>query len=142
MVWQFLLTADRLSGYLWRYLVMAYLTPQFPLTCDVLRWNGVAYVLSFSSTCAFRTLDHNGRQLVYMTTLLEQAYGLIYLPKGTDVRSDVDRTVVGTRDIIVIPSGGHTWYRVLSVGDQAKGFPNEFRVAFVEQEQTSDGPHS
>jgi len=55
---------------------------------------------------------------------------LLLLPARSDVRS---KTVAPVADVIEIPALSGMWYQISAVGDVARDFPNEYRVACVVQ---------
>lgn len=57
---------------------------------------------------------------------------LLFLPKLTDIKTGVlDGVTIG--DVCEVPAGTGRWYRIAVFDDVNKGYPNEFRVAYIEQ---------
>ncbi len=61
---------------------------------------------------------------------------LIYFPKRTDVRDGLNAPGA---DTIELPSGTGRFYQVVHVDDAARGFINEFRIAWVYKLQGPGG---
>ncbi len=53
---------------------------------------------------------------------------MLLLPAGSDIR---DYSTSSGDDFAECPSGSGRLYRVKYVDDVARGFPNEYRIAFV-----------
>jgi hypothetical protein len=53
----------------------------------------------------------------------------LLLPQGADVR--VFFNTGGGGDTIEVPSSSGRFYEVVAVDDVSKGFPTEFRIAFI-----------
>lgn len=62
---------------------------------------------------------------------------IVFLPKGTDVRDSYSQP--GTH-YLEIPGGSGRYYEVIIVDDVAKGFTNEYRVAYVSKTGTWPTP--
>jgi hypothetical protein len=57
----------------------------------------------------------------------------LLLPAGTDIRDWAcwDGLAMDQPDVVEAPRGTGRYYTVIQVDDVAKGFPNEYRVAFI-----------
>lgn len=116
-----------------------YLTPAFPQTAAIYSFNGIVLALRQNVMCDVRCMTHNGDVLGLGITLNQGVYPVMfYFPIGTDVRDPTDNG--GLRDFIEMPRGSQSFYPVISVNDQAKGFPNAFRTAYAYHAQTGFPP--
>lgn len=110
---------------------MAFVIPQFPITCDVYRGPWLARALAIS---ALPCNLGQGRRIVLSESVaapqLEGSFNVSQLlcPKSSDVR---DFSTSVTPDVIECPSGSGRWYGVLGVDDMGKGFPNEHRFVLM-----------
>lgn len=71
------------------------------------------------------------------TTLSPSVYRYIYLPRRTDVRCNPDGT---GGDLIRLPAGGTTIYRVIDVQDMQRDTPQEQRRVLVIWDQQDTFP--
>jgi len=121
---------------------MSFTLPDFNLTCDiysgpydtrVLRLSGVACNLAMGRRVQVVFHDPTGLGFGAATAQL-------LLPSGTDVR-DVSQLMGGgpPYDIVEVPAGSGRWYVVNSVDDVGKGFPNEYRLAFLAKLSSNSG---
>jgi hypothetical protein len=62
--------------------------------------------------------------------ITDSACPWIVVPMWTDLRGD-DTCGAGLGDVVEFPQGTAVYYRILSVIDQHKAQPNEFRLALV-----------
>jgi len=84
-----------------------------------------------------RFMGRDGRP-IWMTGGANTAdYIMIYLPARTDVRALEDQFPLPP-DKIEIPPGSGSFWLVDAVGDQARAFPNEFRVVMASKDH--NGP--
>jgi len=105
-------------------------TPNLPLLCNIYDW--------FTPLTSVPVPRHSDVpcQLRYLKTQeAERAGGgtnywcpLLLLGAGKDVRM-YDATTGTQSDIVECPAGSGLFFNVMSVGDVAKGFPNEYRAA-------------
>lgn len=62
----------------------------------------------------------------------EQTYWVfswaLLAPPAADLRDSFNS---GGPDLVELPAGSGRWYTVVAVDDVAKGFPNEYRIAFI-----------
>lgn len=60
---------------------------------------------------------------------------VLLLPRGTDIRTNISGGGVVYSDFVRLPiyetDGRVRWWCVMDMGDVAKGFPNEYRRAFI-----------
>jgi len=109
---------------------MAYILPDFNLTCDIYTGPWLTKVFRLSSDCNLAI----GRRVMFIPfDWANQAptyapLSQLLLPPLTDVQ---DASVTGEPDIIECPAGSGRWYRVAGVDDMGKGFPNEHRFAMI-----------
>jgi hypothetical protein len=62
----------------------------------------------------------------------------LLLPPGSDIRDGLTSTGY---DAVEVPSGSGRYYTVIFVDDVGKGFPNEYRMAFlVKSDVNGDWP--
>lgn len=112
---------------------MVHNPPQFPLAANTWRW-GAVQGGSYAQWLVGVRCQLHVRPVMFATTGTTDPSGpallaQIYFPKGTDV-GDVANGL-SRPDLIECPAGSGCRYTVAWVGDIAKGFPNEFRIALV-----------
>lgn len=58
---------------------------------------------------------------------------MLLLPAGSDIRdwASWDGVAIDQPDLVEVPVGSERYYTVAQVDDVAKGFANEYRVAFI-----------
>jgi hypothetical protein len=54
----------------------------------------------------------------------------LLLPAGTDI-ADAFSSAFGVGDVVEVPAGSTRYYWVEIVDDVARGFPNEYRIAYI-----------
>lgn len=107
----------------------AHKVPQFPLSVGIWRSNNATtnppsiltvgqLVVGATHTQPFLTSGISPNNVTQS----------LYLPKLTDIR-DAHSTL--GQDTVEVPRGSGRFYQVLLFDDVAKGFPNEFRIAFI-----------
>jgi len=118
---------------------MAYVIPNFNLTCDIYPgnggWNPVVGALPTSPArlTAVPCALVYGRRVQVVSTGGTSSPGILVfamnllVAKGTDIRGMQDST--GIPDWVRCPSGSSRWYQVSWVDDIGKGYPNEHRTA-------------
>jgi len=121
---------------------MGFIVPDFNLTCDVydgpydtraLRLAGVECNLAMGRRVQVDFHDATGLGFGAGTAQL-------LVPAGTDIREVAQLAGGGPPyDIVEVPSGSGRWYVVNSVDDVAKGFPNEYRLAFLAKLSSNSG---
>lgn len=112
---------------------VSFRVPKFPLTCRV--WHNVTgppfpppLVPALTPPCQLRTTP--GPKLAGSPVEGSVLNTLLLVPAKTDLRGYTDTTV---GDLVECPVGTGRFYQVLAVEDVAKGFPNEYRLATVQQ---------
>jgi len=121
---------------------MPFSIPDFNLTCDVyagpydtraLRLSAVPCNLALGRRVVVDFHDPTGFGFGAGTASL-------LLPAGTDVRDAAQLAGGGPPyDIIEVVPGSGRWYVVNSVDDVGKGFPNEYRFAFLAKLSSNSG---
>jgi hypothetical protein len=107
---------------------MAYAVPQMPLTCRI--WGGNALPPAAHRADLPCQLRAAGRASSGQDNALAGWPFLwsILLPKLSDVRDTFNPS---GSDQVECPEGSGRIYRIVYVDDVAKGFVNEYRIAFV-----------
>jgi len=115
---------------------MAYTIPTFNLICDL--YTGPPGVIPPVGPARLTVLVNlsPGRRVMMPSAgflvLME-----VLLPAGTDIRGGMSAT---GSDIIELPQGSARYYKVLGVDDVAKGFANEYRIAWCAQQPPQPTP--
>jgi hypothetical protein len=103
------------------------------LLVDVYDGPWVGRVFRFQTVCNLST-GRASRSSAFADTGFPGELGTdrnLLLPAGTDIR-DFNCALAGyPYDIVEVPSGSGRWYAVGIVDDVAKGFPNEYRMAYI-----------
>lgn len=116
---------------------MAFTIPTFNLTASIWRiaGNGKAYATPDVSTLC--NLSPGRRSMLGQISVLsavdEGVVMELLCPALTDIRADWNAI---DRDLVEVPAGSHRFYLVIWVDDVAKGFPNEYRLAFLQYVRT------
>lgn len=104
--------------------------PAFNLTCDIWFGQFANPPVGPPNLVAVPCLITPGDRVPVASPLLYITY--ILLPKGTDVARNPRSLALPFGDIIEAPRGTGRFYFVRWVEDVGKGFPNEYRQAYVE----------
>jgi len=120
---------------------MGFRVPTFNLVCNVWSRSAVpAGPVTITGLGAPRIADQECqlRQAGKLSTAQDEltfwVFGWeILFPPGTDIRDNMswDGVAINQPDFIECPAGSGRGYTVVQVDDAAKGFMNEYRVAFV-----------
>lgn len=120
---------------------MAFVLPKFNLVCDI--YSGIVGAFPplalaggtpriAAQTCALahgRLAAHVHDSGTGFATVPIPTMSLL-LPKGVDVRG---RESWGAAlDQVECPPGSNRWYCVTGVDDVGKGYPNEYRLAYIQ----------
>lgn len=112
---------------------MAYRVPAFNLLCDVYsfgQWPTGTERLT-GLPCQLRHPEHVSSGQAANTLPSQSApHMLLLVPAGSDVR-DTWQTPIGNPDTVEVEPGSGRAYQVVFVDDVAKGFDNEYRVAYL-----------
>lgn len=112
---------------------MSYRPPTFNLTCNI--WNtgsNVGPPTLAGVVCQLRSPLYVTMQQGRPSGVSFIVTSLILFPALTDVRGG-DVAGFGNFSVIECPAGSGRFYTAEHVDDQAKGFPNESRFAYVTQ---------
>lgn len=112
---------------------MAYRPPTYNLQANV--WNngtGAGPPTLAGVLCQLRGTLHANSLAGLPGTISFDAVGLILFPALTDVRG-TDKSGPGAFSVIECPAASGRMYTCVHMEDQAKGFPNESRCAYVQQ---------
>ncbi len=121
---------------------MAFTVPTFNLTCDiydgpydsrVLRLSAVPCNLAMGRRVQLDFHDPTGFGFGAGTAAL-------LVPALTDIRDVAQLSpMTNPYDIVEVDPGSGRWYVVNSVDDVGKGFPNEYRFAFLAKLSSNSG---
>lgn len=112
---------------------MAFVPPTYNLVCRV--WSKGVNPLANpprnpAQSCQLRGPKETlGSALNYLGFTQVNVSMYLLLPKGADLRDDQPTSTIG--DTVECPSGTGRYYEVFCVDDVAKGFLNEYRVAYM-----------
>jgi len=107
---------------------MAYLPPTFNLECFVWR-NTEDWTTDPPAEIFDCQLRYPGSKLTGQDQYAEWCpYWALLLPKESDIR---DFNCPSGQDYVEVPSGSGRLYGVMLVDDVAKGFTNEYRIAYI-----------
>jgi hypothetical protein len=121
---------------------MAYRIPTFNMFCDIYTGIGGAYpplglVGGVPRNPGVRCALAHGR-LSSKVAPSGTGFGelpitvmQLMVPAGTDIRGFENDALNGL-DQVEVPVGSGRWYCVTSVDDVGKGYPNEYRLAYVQ----------
>lgn len=108
---------------------MAYVLPDFNLTCDVYRGPWATKALAISAQVCNLAYSKRGQIPSVFHTFNEWSVQMsLLVPPLVDIR---DLSCAAVEDVIECPAGSGRWYQVGSVDDIGKGFPNEHRCAIL-----------
>jgi len=119
---------------------MAYTIPDFPLSCEIFTATSppdlTTLVTRGVEVCQLRLFGPHPRNTSagFGSSGLLVGEAAVLFPAATDVR---DQSQGPAGDILEIPVASGRYYYVSYVDDVAKGFPNEYRQAFVIKAFTS-----
>jgi hypothetical protein len=111
---------------------MAFTLPNFNLAVDIYQgpWVGRVFRLStVGNLSTGRASRSSSLDDIGFPGILGTDRNLL-LPAGTDIR-DLACGLSYPYDIVEVPAGSGRWYAVGIVDDVAKGFANEYRMAFL-----------
>lgn len=113
---------------------MAFVIPQFPLTCNVFTGGVISNPPRISPVCNLawgRRSTHNGMSAVSGPGAIPfPAMMDLLVPAGTDLR---DKFNSSSWDAVECPAGSGRFYIVVYVDDIGKGFPNEHRCGVLQK---------
>ena len=115
---------------------MPYSLPTFNLAVNI--WRNAAPPPAPPAVVTFGNLTPGKRTIAFQKPANIAAIDTVFLhflllPAHTDIRADV---FTGNNDIVEVPAGTGRYYTVSHVEDVGKGFPNEHRMAWVEQDHS------
>lgn len=111
---------------------MAFTIPAMPLLVDVYDGPFVGRVFRFQTSGNLST-GRASRSSAFSDTGFPGILGTdrnLLVPAGTDIR-DFACGISYPYDLVEVPSGSGRWYIVGIVDDVGKGFPNEYRMAYL-----------
>lgn len=111
---------------------MAFVVPAMPLTVGIYNGPYVGRVFRLFSPANLST-GRASRSSAFDDTGFPGILGTdrnLLLPSGTDIR-DFACGLSYPYDIVEVPDGSGRWYAVGMVDDVGKGFPNEYRMAYL-----------
>lgn len=120
---------------------MAFRTPTFNLSVNIWRGAGGGPYLYTAPTLTVSGNLSPGKRVTMQSpaAVLSASRPTIFmellLPAGTAISPGYNGNA---RDIVEVPAGSLRVYHVMAVDDSAKGFGNEYRIAFLEY-STSGG---
>lgn len=109
---------------------MAFSVPTFPITCNLWRGPWLTRVFADNLDCNLA----NGRRGVQSNFWEPEFFSgaqnvaQLLLPALSDVR---DASNAPEPDVVEVPAFSGRWYIVLGFDDVGKGFPNEYRIAYI-----------
>lgn len=109
---------------------MAFSVPTFPLLCNLYRGPWTARVFADQLPCNL-AMGRRVNTTWFDEVPQSEATGVFFqllVPALSDVR-DLSNAI--TPDVVECPEGSGRWYGVSYVDDVGKGFPNEYRIAFI-----------
>lgn len=108
-----------------------YNPPQFNLACKIWHQPALYHVdpPDVTTVCQLYATRVIGTEFTFGLPKQWFVAQQIRFPAGTDVRFDLSGDALG--DIVECPAGSGVYYEVHQVADYHKGFPNEYRVAYV-----------
>jgi hypothetical protein len=108
---------------------MGYRVPSMPITANI--WRGGAPLPvgppQIVTKCQLRLIKD--AFIISASVVPYNNRSLLILPKGTDIRSLQPGPLPA--DFVEVPAGTGIYWNVLTVGDVAKGFANEYRAATI-----------
>lgn len=107
---------------------MGYTLPTFNVLCNIWRGPGHVGAPALSPVCQLGYPGRGPFQVIPGTLPTGQIPWFLRLPARTDIR---DAGVVGGGDTVECPAGTGRFYRVQWADDVARGFTNEYRLAFI-----------
>jgi hypothetical protein len=117
---------------------MAFVVPNFNLTCDIFKNEGTLDAPVVPSLparlAAVPCALVYGRRVNVASTGGTSSPGVplecmsLLVPKLTDIRGPQDVVI---NDVVAVPAGSGRWYGVNAVDDIGKGYPNEHRSATI-----------
>jgi hypothetical protein len=117
--------------------LMAFRPPRFNLLANL--WRSAS--VTAPPTSQFHANLSPGRRTMLSTSPVAAAAWFAQAPQSGDVvellcpaLTDIrGAQAVGVTDVVEVPAGSSRYYFVFFADDVAKGFPNEYRLAFLRQ---------
>lgn len=108
---------------------MSFRIPTFPLFCRIYQAQGNGpFPLAGGVQAPCQLLLRKDGLVAGLGSGTGVSPMLLLLPKGTDIRPTHNAVLA---DAVQVPDGSGNYYGVSFVGDVAKGFLNEYRVAAI-----------